>query len=95
MDRRKISTNILPRLFLSLWRPFTFRDKNQNPEKKYMLKDNYRNTGKRGEICSNLIIKTPEQCHSCRFGLVITDIFHPYSHTYKPLKRRGIHVVCL
>ena len=49
-----------------------------------MLKDNYRNTGKRGEICSNLIIKTPEQCHLCHFGLVITDIFHSYSHTYKP-----------
>ena len=33
------------------------------PASKYMFKVNNRNTRRRREICSKLIIKTPEQCH--------------------------------
>ena len=32
-----------------------------SPANIYLLKINYRNTGKRCEICSKLVIKTPER----------------------------------
>ena len=34
-----------------------------NPANNYLFKVNNINTGKRGEICPKLTIKTPIQCH--------------------------------
>ena len=41
-----------------------------------MLKDNNRNTRKRCEICSKLIIKTPEWRHWCLSGVFIFNFEH-------------------
>ena len=50
--------------------------KTNNPASIYLLKINYRNARKRSEICSKLIIKTPERRHWRRSGVVIVNFEH-------------------
>ena len=47
----------------------------------YVLKFNSRNLGKRFKMCSRLTIKTPEQCHWCRYGDFIIN-FEQFSHQF-------------
>ena len=42
----------------------------------YLLKVNNRNTRTRGEICSNLTIKTPERHQWCRSDVFIVNFEH-------------------
>ena len=47
-----------------------------------MLKFNNINITKRCEICSKIIIKTPEQGHWCRSGVFTVD-FEPVSNLFE------------
>ena len=47
----------------------------------YLLKVSNRNTRKRCEVCSKLIIKTPERRHRHRSGIFIVT-FEPISHLF-------------
>ena len=47
----------------------------------YLFKANNRNTKKRCEICSKLIIKTPERRQRCRSGVFIVKFEH-ISHIF-------------
>ena len=42
----------------------------------FLLKVNNRNTRTGSEICSKLIIKTPEQCQWCRAGVFVVNFEH-------------------
>ena len=55
--------------------------KTNNPASIYLLKINNRNTRKRSEKCSKLIIKTPEGRQWRRSGVVIVDFEH-ISHLF-------------
>ena len=50
-----------------------------NPANTYLPKSNNRNTGKRCEVCSKLIIKTPERRQLLRSGFVIVNFEHIYT----------------
>ena len=47
-----------------------------NPANTYLSKINNRNTGKRCEVCSKLIIKTPERRQLLRSGFVVVNFEH-------------------
>ena len=47
-----------------------------NPANTYLPKSNNRNTGKSCELCSKLIIKTPERRQLLRSGFVIVNFEH-------------------
>ena len=46
------------------------------PVNKNMLRINNRHTRKRGEVCSKLTIKPPEQRQCCCFGILIVNFEH-------------------
>ena len=47
-----------------------------HPTSNYMFKVKNRNTRTRSEICSKLIIKTPERCHWHCSGVIIVNFEH-------------------
>ena len=51
------------------------------PANIYLFKVNNRNTRKRCELCSKLIMKTPERCHWRRFNVCIVNFKH-ISHLF-------------